>query len=190
MARSRPPTENPNFDFIWREWLAEADRSIRYRGALMQSTATQAITNDTDTVVTFAAAPYDTNNIADLSNNKFIVPKGVGLVRLRAQVVWVVDATGTRFMGVLAKASDGDDASADTRIAAMSGLCLGTTEIANINSFSKGHAQSIASAPIPVIEGDTFELEVRQNSGGNLNVTNVFETNHTRATWFEMELLG
>jgi hypothetical protein len=193
MKLEPPPYIKEEWDWNWRQWLSKVCTSVNYNGAVLSKTSNQAITTATISTVTWdEVVVYGQHEVGDITNNRLIVPNGTRLVRLLAQVTWDNTSVADVSSSIDAFTSAGNGAAASTRIAAMTGLALGEQEDKpSIDSTGLGVplAQHLHSGPIPVQDGDYFELNVVHNRGSDLNVTSALNS-YTRATWFSMELIG
>lgn len=158
------------FEFVeyatgkWRQ--TTAPRIVAFRGALVSELADQTIPNTTNTKITFGSESYDTDSIHDTGSNteRLTVPAGVSKVRINGEVQWDGDGTGYRRIKLLK----------DNTII-IPGSIQTLTGIAAELVVSR-----IVSAILPVSPGEYFEIQVYQNSGGNLD---------TLESWFAMEII-
>jgi len=145
--------------------------------AILKIDAPQTTSNNTTLVIAWDSVVSDTDGWADLGtdNEVLTVPGGLGIthVRVMAQVSWASNATGRR-LHVLRK----------------NGVQL---ELANVVIRTAGAGASAANSILsyqtmsPIVAaspGDTFGVEVFQNSGGNLDIT---DTTGDASTWFTVE---
>jgi hypothetical protein len=65
----------------------------------------------------------------------------------------------------------------------LEGSFIGMFDVSQSGFGTQFNMQNAASAPIAVHEGDFFELNVWQNSGGSLN----FRASGTKRCWFSLE---
>lgn len=148
-------------------------RKTLRRGALYILNVTAVVPTSVMTAanpLTWALAgqQYDTDGIWAAGNpTRFTVPKGCTAVQLGGNCEWAASAVGARRLRVQKNGADfngqGDDHSA--------------TQSVNGNI-----RQNLYCGPVDVVAGDYFELDVTQNTGGNLNV------NSGTNTWFLMRL--
>ncbi len=144
---------------------------INFRGAVVARTTTAAIGNSTPTEIGWQTENIDTDDIYSGSGPDLVVPSGVTRVRLKAQVGWFANATGTRTIRI------GKDVGAGT-IFNYSCAGFGTK-----NAVSSGGTYQDVSTPVLIVEaGDIFVVSITQTSGGNLSIT-------ADETWFSMEII-
>lgn len=127
-------------------------------GCIVSRSTAQAITTGTGTVIAFTAADLrDTDAYHDTSTNpsRMTVPTGLGgLYAIQASLVFAANATGQRTISLQKN---------------------GTTALTVANDFPFANA-GIATGMTQTVwallsAGDYVEVNVFQNSGGNLNVT-------------------
>lgn len=132
---------------------------IQYGARLADNTTTQTIaTGSAPTKFTsFDATEWNYGSAADLANNKITVPAGgAGTWQLFAMATWAANATSYRRLVLRWKNSGGVSQGAD-----------GTTMLGHATTSTRQQASTFYQ----VSAGDYFELEVAQESGGNLNIT-------------------
>lgn len=121
--------------------------------ARVYNTATQTLTTATNTVVTFDSERYDVGSCHSTSSNtsRLTVPSGEGGVyTIGASIGFAANATGERIVDILLN---------------------GTTIIARIR-HPAGAASQIdmtITTEYTLAAGDYVEVQLYQNSGGNLN---------------------
>lgn len=124
--------------------------------AKAHNTGTESINNITWTPVTFDSETggWDTDSIHSTSSNtdRFTVPRP-GKYLVMGEVYWAANATGFRAMRVTV---GGTQKSEDYRINLVA------------TAFTMNHAWQVNCAA-----NDIIRIEVYQNSGGALNITNV-----------------
>ncbi len=147
---------------------APADGSFRGASAL-KTDATQTIITATPTAVTWNAAPLDTDGFFNLgSNTRFTIPPGITKVRLSANSEWVSPTVTTKSAYFMKNGSE-----------------FGGTEMLSgaLQSSADKIDGPVLTAPIPVEEGDYFELFVYHNLGSDAD----FKGNSR--TWMSLEVL-
>ena len=141
-----------------------------FKGALLKRTADQTITDSVQTTLDWESAVYDTDGFADLGAQptRLTIPAGKGITRVQVLcgVQWAASALGDRWVEILKNGAEVDG---------LPGY-LGSTEIDRSRI-------ALASAPIPVADGDYFECLVWQNSGSDHDVE------ADPQTWFAMVAL-
>jgi hypothetical protein len=138
------------------KWATPAGGST-FSGALALLTADVTISNTTTTTLNFGTETngYDTDNYHDNStnSNRMTIPSGkTGYFWVWVNVTWAPNSTGRRICRILKNGSVGFIMEATP------------TSAANQEPTIIGGKAFAASA------GDYFELDVFQNSGGNLSV--------------------
>jgi hypothetical protein len=128
-----------------------------------------SIANDTFTTVPWEAAHYDTANIWSSGNPTRLTCPRNGVVILRANGRWPSNSSGVRRIYVTQNDPD-----------PLEGSSIGMFDVSQSGFSPQFNMQNAASAPIPVQEGDFFELNVWQNSGGSLN----FRAGGAERCWF------
>ena len=155
------------------------DFSSGFRGALIAATSgTDAVSGDAQ-IVAWDTVAYDTDGFFDPvfgDDTLFVVPAGVNKIRLHSQVHWFNDAVGDRRL-ILRKNGNGtlNEDPENGQVGFV--VAAAATLEAALQPYQQCH-----TGPISVVEGDTFEMRVRQGSGGNL--TTVFG-----GTWFGIEVV-
>lgn len=149
------------------------DTGAKYKGATIQkrvSDGSQSIADSTFTVITFPSELRDTDGFHDpvTNNSRLTIPSGVSKVTLRASLRFAANATGFRAMQI--KKNGGSVAG------------MGYADIPAVN----GNITVLATetAVLDVIEGDYFEVEAYQTSGGNLNLEN-----NDNFVWFSIDVV-
>lgn len=114
------------------------------------SDTTQAITDDTDTTLTFSAATLATGGIT-FSTNGFTVPTA-GVYRVTAYARFDVDATGVRELEVNVNATENRYVEARNTAIGSNWLPLGVSVLVSLAA------------------SDVVKAAVRQTSGGDLDI--------------------
>lgn len=205
-----PPFQDQQFSWKWRKWLNDNWRKTVYRGALMQKTSSQSITgnafNPAGNKVTFDTTRYDTGGLADLTNNRLIVPNDGHRIQLAACTVWDPAGVTTnvsnsmRCINIAAYNADGtaqdptaDEGTEEHRLANIPGIVplkLGN----HFNSITRAFSLSLTTGIMDVQPGDQFELFA--NSGANVDLVvntgpliSSAEGYHS-GNWFSMIVYG
>lgn len=140
--------------------------SVPYRGALVRRTSALSLAPSTTTPVIFQEELRDTDDFFSLgSPTRLTVPVGVTKVRLKSNVRFASNASGIRYC-----------------FHSKNGALFIGRGYVNQAALGAFLTQNFQSAVLDVVEGDYFELNVFQNTTGNLNLD--FED-----TWFEMEVV-
>jgi len=137
-----------------------------FRGCLARTGTGVTLTTAGTLDLLFTAAAYDTDSIFSVGTADLTVPTGVTRVRLTAGVTWQANATGIRRLSIEKNGTDAYD---------------GGTSVVNAGNAS-GPTQNATTPVLTVTGGDTFQLEVYQNSGSTLVVGG-------QLTWFAMEII-
>lgn len=128
------------------------NRSMAGRRALAVTSVAQTLT--TGVQATMVLASLSINDMgATLSGNAIVIPRGVNKVRVTGSISWATNATGSRYIEI------------DKNGAAFIGM-----PVSRIPGLSSTLIQSVTSAVISVVPGDTLSLAAVQDSGGNLNI--------------------
>lgn len=142
----------------------DLEKFMQHKSILVELNAAQTIPNNTNTIVNLGIIRRQYGNAFFWSPDnpsRIVVGAGVSKVRVRAQVGWVPNETGNRQLYIYKNGSG-----------VFFPYLSETVKAANtLSSGLFGTVQSIYSPALPVQEGDYFEMMVRQNSGGDLNVT-------------------
>lgn len=147
-----------------------------FRGAMVRKTtdAEQVVPNSyshTQWVkVEFPVVEYDTSNLWDATNNQFVIPDGVHLVRLSGQIVWDHDAKGSR----------------QTLITKNNALFDGYAAQNGKATFGTTPDQNVSTAVIPVKAGDTFQLQAWYIRNKMYEPTKLYGS---LGTWFSIEII-
>lgn len=131
----------------------------QHRGALVWDTnPAQTLTTAVAAAINFDSEEYDTDSIHDnaTNNTRLTVPTGVTKVRLTAQASFASNATGSR------------EAKFQKNGLNFTGMCALEWD-ANATNV---HHMTLVSPVLVVVATDYFELELTQNSGGNLDTIN------------------
>lgn len=143
--------------------------SKSFRGALVNRTTTQSISNATYTTVLFDQETYDIEDWHSTSVNtdRITVPIGVSYVKLSCSVAFTANATGTRGCYILKNGST----------VAGTPIMWNTAPSASVAAYF-----NLSTPTLAVTSGDYFTVQVYQNSGGALTVNPSGVD-----TWFSME---
>lgn len=143
-----------------------------FRGALVYFSGTQNIVTSTFTALDWDTEDYDTDAIHDnvTNNSRLTVPGGVTRIQLFGQIKWNANGTGYRIAMMQKNGAD------------FIGMGENTQQ-----PTSSGNTTNVLITPtISVVATDYFEVEVWQNSGGNLAVNG----DSGRGTWFGMRIIA
>jgi hypothetical protein len=149
-------------------WAAEikaiADGpGVVFSGALVKLTADESMPNGTHTDIPWDAEVYDVGDWWSNANpTRLTVPTGVTRVIVSTNVIWAINDTGERWLGLFKNAA--------------LGLFFGQGSLRHL--ATNGSELNVTSAVVEVVAGDFFVANVRQTSGGNLNVL------AQEASWF------
>lgn len=114
----------------------------------------QAITTATWTTVTFDGEDHDYGSLHDnVTNNSRLTAATTGVYHVEASVGWEVNLTGDRL----------------ARLVKNGAVYISTTGDTTTSSVGTGPVSNISTS-VYLNAGDYIELQVYQNSGGNLNV--------------------
>ena len=140
-----------------------------FRGALVTDASVQTIGTSSFTTINFDTETYDTDSIHDNSTNntRLTVPSGVTRIRLTANIAMAQNANNDRAYRITKAGS--------------TGVGQGRVDIPGSDFNAYG---VITSAVLTVTDGDYFEVEVFQDTGGNLDTLNA-----DGVPWFAMEIL-
>ena len=133
------------------EWQPPAGGGGFSAGCLLIKTANQSTASGTLNAITFDAEIYDTSNLHDntLNPSRITIPEGWTWAVFTASIRWESNMTGFRLL----------------RFDKNGAIFVGAaTHRKRAQSESE---DSISSPVIPVVEGDYFEVQVMQTSGGN-----------------------
>ncbi len=136
------------------EWAAPAPTPPLFGGALVTSSGGQAITTGTPTPLNWQVEQYDTDDLHSVSVNisRMTIPAGWSRVRLCGGVIWQNNSVGSRTMFFSKNGTQQPGAATHKKVAIL-------------NS-----EDSINSPVVDCTEDDFFELNVVQDTGGNLSV--------------------
>lgn len=155
----------PNGSVLVNEYCAE------FHGAIAYLNAVQSIADSTNTAISFNATNYDTDSFwTGGSPTRITIPTGLGItkVRLSANLQYDNNTTGSRTIQINKNGS---------------GVYIGRVGMAgSAASSGGGFSLNGSTAVISVVDGDYFELNTSQNSGGALNAQ---ATN----TWLSIEVI-
>lgn len=145
-------------------------------GALIYMTGSQAISNNTWTVVNFGAANYDPLTLWN-SSSRLTVPAGVKKVRLSGNMEMAAVTSGTAFMTIIKNG-----------VSFLSDSYVGQPHIGGGNNTAL-NGFNCSSAVLSVSAGDYFEMQCFQSSGSSKDIAQT-NTKNQKATWLCMEILG
>lgn len=141
-----------------------------FQGAAVRLTSNESISTASNTDIPWDVVTFDTDSFwSGGSPTRLTVPSGVTKVRVSAGIEWGTSAVGQRAASITKNGSFSVEGRADDKRSA--------------GDDSIGHIQNIISATLSVVSGDYFEVNVFQDSGGNLNVLT------SAATWFAIEVV-
>ena len=145
---------------------------IGQRGCLAYlNAASQAIADSTVTKINWDTQEYDTDGFFAPTSNSFIIPAGfTGLkARLSTRVTWEGNTTGNRTVTILKNNNILYPGCSPNAISEADGTeTLGMAAQTGI---------------IILVDGDDFEVQVEQKSGGSLNVLGA------QRMWFQLEII-
>jgi hypothetical protein len=146
-----------------------------FKGALValpSTSANQTLSNTTWTPIGYDTEEYDTDNFHDnaVNNSRLTVPAGVSRVKLTANVYWQQDNVGRR-IHALRKNGAQIIGSFYASILPEDGIGSNTSSV------------NLASPVLSVSEGDYFEINAYQDSGGNLDIDS------GDINWFAIEVI-
>lgn len=127
------------------------------RRTLINMSGAQSIPSSAFTTVTWGTT--NQNDLgATVSSGVITIPRGVNRIRVSFSVDFAANATGARQVYINKNGS----------------ALLGVPAFATQGMATSDGIMSGMSCPIPVVAGDTIQLQVWQNSGGALNVVTGF----------------
>lgn len=127
-----------------------------HSGALVRLSAAESIANSTLTDVPWDVEVYDEGGWWVVgSPTRLTVPAGVSKVRLTGCVAWASATAGERLFRILKNGAG----------------VYGLPQVRNVPGATSSIYQAASSAVITATPGDYFTLNVRQISGGALNIT-------------------
>ncbi len=140
---------------------------VPFRGALVTDASVQTIGNSSFTAINFDTETKDTDDIHDNSTNntRLTVPSGVTIVRLYACIAMASGAGGRAY-----------------RITKGGSTGVGQPRVDVETTFNA--YGNLVSGPLDVVATNYFEVEVFQNTGGDLDTLNA-----DGVPWFAMEIL-
>ena len=137
-----------------------------FKGVLLRKTTPQSIANNTMTTLTWEQAIYDSNNLFSFATpTRITIPTGVSKVRLSGSVWWGSVNVGNRHLRIMKNGAG----------------FLGYGYV--LSPAITASPNQVFTAVVDVSQGDYFELEVSQNSGGSLLVDSA------DITWFNLEVV-
>ena len=125
-----------------------------FSGARVTKSASQSLTSGTWTIVSFNTEQFDVDNYHDNStnNSRLTIPAGKsGYFLVYGSIVWPTNSAGTRQVAIV---KNGNDIIVNDN-AATSGTYPATRQVSLI---------------VNAVATDYFELNVRQDTGGALNI--------------------
>jgi hypothetical protein len=130
--------------------------TIDFTAAKMSKTGTQALTNLTETLIQFGQADYDTDGIADLANEQFLIvtPK---IYTIKYEIRWENGTAATYRKAFLYVNSN----------------IVHTSLNVEPNTNYKGASVNSGAVDVQLAAGDIVTLQGYHNNGSNLNVTNL-----------------
>jgi len=141
--------------------LNQAGLSSNDIGVGLTSTSTQTATNGTWTTLSFAGERWDTDGFHAASTTQIVVPANLGgKYFIHGQVSFWPNATGIRAVKIV------KNGTTDIVLTSLSAATVGQTTYQS--------AQTIDDASV----GDSYELQVWQDSGGNLDIRGTVGTAH------------
>lgn len=141
--------------------VAAAGGGGAFKGALALVTVNKSIPNDVLTILDFDSTVYDTNAFWSGANpSRFTIPAGISKVVITLGVVFALNGTGYRLAALFKNNSSFSGGFRESQNA------IGTTA----DSFST------VSPVLDVVQGDFFDIRIRQNSGANLDVSSGGQT--------------
>jgi len=141
-------------------FLSLPAHSVGFMGALVYLTGDKTITTGAGwSFLSFAAETYDVGGWHDNSTNptRLTVPSGVDRVRIGFQVQWTADNTGNRLNTIYKNNAAGT---------AVNGFPSAIAVALNLSPCYL----AVASAVVPVVAGDYFEVAAWHNKGTDLDV--------------------
>ena len=125
----------------------------------LTASAVQSIGASAFTSVTFDTETEDAEGMHAGSSAQIIVPAGLNgrRARLRANVGLAANATGARQARIIQN---------------VSGTPVTLAYITDLGTSSISFREELNSDPIVLATGDTFDVQLWQNSGGSLNTVN------------------
>lgn len=138
--------------------LAQIEEEIKFKGALLKTTANQAIANEAVVNVSWGAIVYDTNNFYNAAQpTRLTVPANVTKVKLRGSVSFAQNGTGRRVLGLRKNGTFAD----------------GVFNIAQQALATEETRMEGITPALNVVAGDYFEVFVIQSSTAALNLSNI-----------------
>jgi len=136
-------------------WVPPAGGS--FSGAKVTRTTTQAVSHNTDTLVSWSSADYDTGGYwSSGSPTRLTIPTGgTGKYLITFLNSFVANSTGVRYVSIRKNGGNAFDTVFSQYIAALSG----------------SPTIQATSTELALSAGDYLTLLVYQNSGGSLNIT-------------------
>lgn len=132
----------------------------------VSKSATQSIANSATTSVTFDTEDFDDGGMHSTTSNtsRITIPTGgAGTYMVGGMVEFAANATGQRTIYVV-----------------LNGTATQAT-VTNVTASGTVASRLACATLVQVVAGDYLELQVNQNSGGALNVSN--SNTHFWATW-------
>lgn len=147
----------------------------RFLGALIQKSSNQTFTTSSLADVTWDTEQYDVGGWFDSGsdNVNFVIPNGVSIIRASLNINWESTALeGERLIAILKNS------------AFFGGNAVWQSNFpANAAGTDRNTTINISTPPLFVTPGDTIGVQVRQETGSDLDVLSAF------STWFSIEAL-
>lgn len=157
------------YDGTDEEWSPRAivPGDVTFRGCLLTKSSNQSIPNSTATALTWESKEEDTDDFHDVStnNSRITIGSGISRVRLSSNLNWASNNSGVRDI-FITKNGGGFAGAGRDRVSA--------------NGITPMNARS---SVVSVSQGDYFEVEAIQTSGGSLDVV------ANNVTWFALEVI-
>jgi hypothetical protein len=154
------------------EWKTPASGST-FAGCALTKSASQTISNNTGTFISFNGEDFDTDNFHDNSTNntRITIPSGkAGKYQVNLNLQWAANTSGTRYC-MLYK----------------NGTVNFVEKLLSV-STTGGYAEQFLATIMDLTVGDYIEAKVDQSSGGNLDVWG--DNSLARGTSFSVSYLG
>lgn len=125
-----------------------------FDGAFVEQDSAQSIANNSLTQLTFGAATFDTNGYWNATSERMVIPAGVDRIMLDGKAELSSGLSGGRRFVIRKNGSN------TTR----------WDQVFGSNHPGGANECSISFGPIPVVEGDFFELFFQQTTGGTADI--------------------
>lgn len=145
----------------------DALKFVGFRGALVSLSSNQSISNSTYTAIEWDNLAYDLGGWLDIGGTnpeRLTVPSGVSYVQIQSNIVFDGSTASSPDLRAVGIWKNGSNAI---------GLPL---FIEDAGWYNSNYFLSITSGVITVTGGDYFEIRVRQDSGGALDVISLNRT--------------